>query len=186
MTVNSLPSAQSLRKILRYEFCTGKLFWNHRDPSLFSAKVFTLERAAAMWNGKFAGKEAFTATDEKGRLSGRIFNKGYRAHRVIWKMIYGVDPIEIDHKDGDSSNNRFSNIRDVSHQENMKNRKIPQHNTSGEIGISWDKWSNKWVVRISHNKRSRNLGRFIYIEDAVRARDKALSEFGYFINHGRS
>jgi hypothetical protein len=60
------------------------------------------------------------------------------------------------------------------------------NNTSGITGVSFDRWSNKWVVRIKNNNgKYENRGRFNSISEAEFARDRALSELGYSQNHGK-
>src|SRR5262245_61666013 len=53
---------------------------------------------------------------------GRYFNN-LLAHRVAWRIIYGRWPTEIDHIDGNPSNNSIWNLREVSHQANLLNQK---------------------------------------------------------------
>jgi hypothetical protein len=97
-----LPSPDLLRKLLRYEPETGKLFWRERDREFFKS-----DRDYKVWNIRFAGKEAFTASD-CGYKTGKVFGKTYRAHRIIWALQTGAWPRdEIDHIDQDKSNNAW-------------------------------------------------------------------------------
>jgi hypothetical protein len=58
------------------------------------------------------------------RVQMYIFGKNYKAHRVIWLMVTGSFPNnEIDHIDGNPSNNSWNNLRDVTHIVNQQNRK---------------------------------------------------------------
>lgn len=124
---------------------------------------------------------------EAGALSGRgyrnirIEGKYYLAHRLIWKLLYGEDPEEIDHINGNRSDNRITNLRSVCHYENMRNRKRGSDNTSGVMGVSWHKVNSKWRARIGEEL----LGDFDKFEDAVAARKQAEKELGYHPNHGR-
>ena len=65
--------------------------------------------------------------------AGTINQKGYRqvcmnkkvflAHRLIYKLMTGKDPVEVlDHKDGNRCNNRWENLRPATWQENNWNR----------------------------------------------------------------
>jgi len=69
------------------------------------------------------------------RKDGYIFisqgrGKLYLAHRLAWKFIYGRWPTEIDHLDGNPSNNSMWNLKEVSHQENLFNLKF--HRNGGK------------------------------------------------------
>lgn len=62
----------------------------------------------------------------------------YLAHRLIWLYMHGVWPAaKIDHINGDRTDNRAVNLRDVSNAVNMQNRKRPQkNNKTGFLGVS--------------------------------------------------
>ena len=86
-----------------------------------------------------------------------------------------------DHMDRNELNNRKYNLRKATHQENMRNRKKSVLNTSGFIGVTWQKGRQRWVAQIGHNGKTINLGGYIEIEDAVIARLKAeVKYFGEF------
>jgi len=89
---------------------------------------------------------------------------------------------DVDHIDGDSLNNRKSNLRIVTHQHNMMNqRKLPSNNTSGVIGVGWNKENKCWDAQIKHNKILHHLGSFKNKDDAIKARHDA--ELFYFGEH---
>jgi hypothetical protein len=70
----------------------------------------------------FIYKKMGSARDD-GYVYLYVDGKQYAAHRIIWKLHTGEDPIEvIDHINGDKSDNRIVNLRDVSHLENARNR----------------------------------------------------------------
>lgn len=86
-----------------------------------------------------------------------------------------------DHKDRNPLNNRRNNLRPATNAENARNHNKQKNNTSGFIGVHWDKGANKWRAEIRFNKQKINLGRFIEKEDAVIARLNAESKyFGEF------
>lgn len=174
------PDHDYLLKILRYDGTTGKLFWKTRTLELFNSP-----KRAASWNTKWAGKEAFTSVDAYGYQQGRILNKRYVAHRIIFKMVFGYDPCQVDHIDGDPQNNVLSNLREVTHKQNGQNQKRPSRNTSGVIGVSWDSATSSWKAQIRANGKNINLGRFKNKDDAVEARQEAERQYGFHRNHGR-
>ena len=69
------------------------------------------------------------------RLTLRIAGVSILAHRAAFLFMTGSIPDTIDHIDGDPGNNAWCNLRAATHAQNMKNRKIPSHNTSGVKGV---------------------------------------------------
>lgn len=97
----------------------------------------------------------------------------------------GEDPNDIDHINGDPSDNRFVNLRNVSHQDNGRNMKLNKASTSGCPGVGFDKRRNVWCARIHLNYRNKFLGQFKSFDEAVAARRAAEVEFGFHENHGQ-
>ena len=178
---NQLPSVDLLRKLLRYEPDTGKLFWLERELGMFPHA-----RAWKIWNTRFAGKEAFTALDGHGYKHGTIFDKKYKAHRVAYAIHFGRWPVgQVDHENRCRSDNSANNIKDVSHAANMRNCKISKNNTSGVNGVYWDKSCSAWRAEISDKGRKVSLGKFVNIEDAAQARLQAEENLGYASGHAK-
>lgn len=171
-----------LRELLEYDCETGLLHWKQRHESLFGSKA-----AAKSWNSRWAGRPALTAfCNNKEYRHGHIFGKKHKAHIVGWALHYGYWPDgEIDHINGDASDNRIANLRIVSRQENCKNVGISARNTSGKMGVSWSKARKKWQSFITINGRIRSLGRYECFAAASIARDLAEIRLGYHANHGR-
>lgn len=175
-----LPPQDVLNQYLSYDANTGVLIWNFRRPDCFkTASQFKI------WNTRYAGKEAFAATDSRGRRYGRIDSVRYSAHRVIWKMVTGSDALVIDHIDGNPGNNRFGNLRNVTTAENNKNRPAPCATESGQVGVSWRRNEKRWRAHIAVGGRQIHLGFFDDKNDAIRARKAAERAHGFHPNHGR-
>lgn len=136
------------------------------------------------WNCRYAGKEAFTAIDGTGYRSGRIFNKTYHAHRIICVLQSGEWPEEVDHINGDRSDNRWGNLRHVTKRENSKNKRISVLNTSGVTGVYWDKSKGKWFASIQVGGKTKFLGYHATIDLCTSARKSAELQFGFHANHG--
>lgn len=175
-----LPSQSELQQLLDYDPLTGTLTWKSRPCSLFSDL-----RACSTWNSRYAGKAAFTATTAKGYRVGSINGKLYRASRVIYKMMTGIDPDQVDHEDGDNQNNRWANLREVTGQQNQMNMKRASNNKSGTTGVSWNSSKNKWEAKIKVNQKTIHLGRFDDLQHAITARKAGEVKHGFHPNHGR-
>lgn len=106
----------------------------------------------------------------------------YYASRIIYYMTHEKDPgdAQIDHGDKNWLNNNASNLRlDVTNDVQPVNRPTRRDNTSGVVGVYWDRTRERWAAGVRVNKKNRHLGRFTCKVDAARAvRDKLL-ELGW-------
>lgn len=101
----------------------------------------------------------------------------YYEHRLVWFYMTGEWPKnQIDHIDGDRLNNRFANLREATPCENARNTKIRKHNTSGIMGVVFDKSRNKWKAQITFKGRGICLGRFDDKEAARAAYEGAKAQ----------
>lgn len=122
-----------------------------------------------------------------GYLRVRIGGVLYFAHRLRWALAYGAWPVgQLDHIDGDPSNNRLGNLREVSNKENSRNRRRLAWTTAPIPGVFWARLTSRWRVRIYGDTGPRHLGYFDNLLDAVAARYRAERELGYHPNHGRN
>jgi hypothetical protein len=139
-------------------------------------------------NKRYAGDEVGTfAVSKQGRTTRVLAIDGhnYSAHRVIWLYVHGAWPKqEIDHINGNPSDNRIENLRDVSRQINQRNLRKIQTNTSGITGVSWRASKGKWRAYITVQKRCIHLGYFDNMLDAAKARKDALAAYGFSSSHG--
>ena len=167
LDAKELPSRDELLRVFIYNPDTGILLWQKRQPNTRGAKIF---------NARFAGKCA--GTIREGYLSVEYNNLSYFAHRIIWKIVTGMEPPEwIDHEDGNPLNNKWNNIRSASHAQNMWNTDLFQNNTSGFRGVSWIKAHRKWRAAISVNGQKIHLGYFSSPELAHCAFVEAVSRY---------
>ena len=156
------PTYERLKYLLSYDELTGVFRWN----STAYKKV----------RGKVAGTE-----HQKGYR--KVFVDGCRcySHRLAWFYVYGVIPIgEVDHIDGDPSNNRISNLRDVTKSVNMQNRKTAKRTSKcGYLGVSWSKRNKKWIAQIALDGKKTRIGGYdtaIEAYDAYLARKREIHE----------
>jgi hypothetical protein len=176
-----------LRELIDYDPQTGALTWRARDVSHFEAtENKTAEAQCKWWNGRFAGVEAFTASNSSGGRHGRIFGQLYHAHRVCWALQHGAWPEhEVDHINGNRADNRLRNLRAVTHQVNMQNKRRYASNKSGRPGVHYHKGKGRWCAFITIDKQRRHLGAYGSFDEAAAVRQQA--ERGIFHpNHGRA
>ena len=106
-----------------------------------------------------------------------------RLHRLV--MNCTDDNFDIDHIHGSTTrfDNRKSNLRICTHQENIRNCKVSKNNTSGVTGVSFDKRSQKWFAYIWIDYKRISLGYYNNFVDAIKARkeaeDKYFGKFSY-------
>lgn len=186
MALKALPSIEVLRQLLDYDPDTGALTWRERGPEMFVCGRNSPEGSARSFNTHYAGKPALSAKDNNGYGHGHILREKYQAHRIAWKMGTGQDPTyQIDHINGDKSDNRIVNLRDVPQSENCKNAASPSHNTSGAMGVSWCRQTGRWRARAQHKGQNICFGRYTNFDDAVNARQRGIAALDFHPNHGR-
>jgi len=180
-------TAEIARELLTYNPDTGKLYWKERP-----AKYFKNPNYIKCWNTKWAGKEALTAITRRksgqiARLEGRILNKKYSTHRIVWLIYYGEWPKnQIDHINQDPTDNRIKNLRDVTCSENNKNKTLQNNSTTGYVGVYFYKHKRykKYRAEIYTNKIRKHLGYYDTVEEAVSARAVANINYNFHPNHG--
>ena len=122
-----------------------------------------------------------------GRVAGgiRVADRGYvvigfrrrtyYAHRLAWALHTGTDlpaGAVIDHRNGDTSDNRWSNLRIGTQSQNLANSDH-QVGRSGVRGVIYDKAKRKWRAQISHQGKCKWLGNFDSVEEAAATRRAA-------------
>jgi len=90
-----------------------------------------------------------------------IDGKIYLAQRLAFLLSHGHLPDELDHINGDPSDNRIENLRPATSQENQRNRGKQANNTSGFKGVSLHKQREKWYAQARDaNGKQKFLGYF--------------------------
>jgi len=82
-----------------------------------------------------------------------------KAHQLAWYLTYKEVPNQIDHIDRVTTNNRISNLRNVTNQQNSFNRNVK--------GVSYHKRVKKWQVRIGIDGVRIHLGYFKDFDEAL-------------------
>ena len=103
------------------------------------------------------------------RVELRKFNKSCQIfmHRLINQT---PDDFDTDHINRDKLDNRKENLRTVTRTQNQLNKGRQKNNISGYEGVTWDKRKEKWVSRISVNRKQIFLGQFTSLQGAWLAR----------------
>jgi hypothetical protein len=119
-------------------------------------------------------------TSQKGNRAGSKEPNGYRRiglmynhygeHQIIWMMVYGWWPDEIDHINGIRDDNRLYNLREVTRSQNRTNSNCG-YGKSGLYGAHWIERIEKWHSRIVVEGRQIYLGSF---NTAQEAHEKAV------------
>lgn len=139
-----------LRSILSYDAETGVFTWT-KPP----------------WNHpRMAGQEAGSVAT--GYVMIKIDHRRYKAHRLAWLYVHGEWPSKrIDHRDGDTFNNAFANLRLATQAQNCANagrwrgKKLPK----GVRSVA----SGRFQARIRFDRKLRVIGTFCTAEEAAEA-----------------
>lgn len=104
-------------------------------------------------------------------------------HRLSWFLHHGhIDPkLNIDHVDGDTSNNKLENLRLVTQAENLKNKRMDHRNTTG-FPCVFDNGSKGYSVRIKKG----DYGSYDTFEQAKTVAIEVYRVLGFHENHGRA
>ena len=165
----SRPTVERLHELFALDRSTGRLFWKFRP-----------DVRQPSWNTKFAGKQAGSLAKD-GYIELDVDGQRYRAHVVIWAMCKGRWPAdEIDHRDGVRDHNRLRNLREATPAEQRQNAATRSDNTSGFIGVTWDKRRQKWTAQIHMDGKHYQIGQFTTPEEAHEAYKAAKRKLHLF------
>ena len=174
-------SVAELAEIIDYDPQSGLLTWRERPEHHFA-----IRRLWLTWNTRYAGTPALNYLESTGYRAGNLNGRKAYAHRVALALTNGAWPDSVDHINGDKSDNRAENLRDVSHAENMRNAKRRVDNRSGVCGVFWNGRDHKWEARIKADGRVIRIGQYGSLEGAANARLQAEQAYGFHENHGRA
>lgn len=147
-------SVDTLRELLEYDAARGMLLWKRR-PVEYCAN----QRMCNVWNGRFAGKRAGNL-GIGGYWEVSVLDRTFPAHRVVWALCTGSWPtFHIDHINGDRTDNRFENLRDVPSVVNNENqRRARINNNTGLLGAHLHKHSGLYHACIRVRGKKHSLG----------------------------
>jgi hypothetical protein len=167
-----IMAAEYARKCFSYDAETGAVTWRRRDDR------------SATWNTRYAGRQVGTL-NSGGYYHTSVDGIDYSVHRLAWLVEHGEWPEhQLDHINGDRSDNRLSNLRKVTPAENNRNIRRARNNTSGFTGVVYRKAERKWCAQIKLGGKNKHLGLFADIQGAISARKEAEKHHGFHQNHG--
>lgn len=152
-----MPSVDEIKRCFEYDHESGIVYWKDRPWSLA--------------NRQTSGKEAGCLTNIGYKLinlsvSGKQVLM--KAHRVAWVLCHGEWPAgEIDHKDGNKSNNRIENLRVATRSQNVANQAA--RNKTGLKGCTYNPRHDTWTSSIRIDGKNKHLGSFGSAEEAYAA-----------------
>lgn len=116
---------------------------------------------------------AITGVNCRGYKTVHVMKRTYQVHRIIWLMETGAWPHnQIDHIDGNKTNNRMDNLRDVTPRENSQNKLV--HRNGKLPGTFYHKRDRLWTARYQVNGIRKSVGYFKTEVEAHRAYVAAL------------
>lgn len=140
-------TAERAREVLSYDPKTGNLTW--RKPTGKKPKV-----------GNEAGC-AHTQANGYQYVQVGIDGGRYRKTTVIWLIVHGCKPIgDIDHVNGNSTDDRLCNLREATRTQNMANKRMHKNNRSGIKGVFWDTQRKKWRAQVRKDRKNHYAGHF--------------------------
>jgi len=169
MAHNTLPDPEFARECLDYNQETGEFHWHTRPLAHFKDALAHKSR-----NNRFAGKHAGSINWYRRVEYIRLDHRCLLAHRLAWLIVHGdPGPMEIDHIDNDSLNNRIDNLRLATSSQNSWNMRITKRNRLGIKGISQHE-NGKFRAVVGRNWKHHHIGYFTTLEEAITAREEAI------------
>ncbi len=127
------------------------------------------------------GDIAGSVDASKGYVKICVLGKYFKAHQLAFLFMKGYIPKEIDHINHDKTDNKWDNLREVTHAENLKN--YTRQPSSLPQGIS-KIHDSRFRVRIHVNGKPKHLGYYQTIEKASSKYEEAKAKYGFHKNHG--
>jgi hypothetical protein len=154
-------TADAARQVLNYERDTGVFRWLSGGPGRSAGSIAGYLSADGYWRVK-------------------INYRKYSAGRVAWLMVTGEWPThQIDHINGNRSDNRWINLREATQSQNGANRSVTGSKSTPIKGVY--RKGRGWESSIQKDGQYKYLGRFRTIEDARAAYERASrAMFGEF------
>lgn len=169
-------SLQYLKEAFDYDPETGELFWKAVRPR----HHFATDRAFLCHQTRDGGKVAGHPM-KGGYLAVGVAGKPHLVHRIVYAIYHSIEPCDLpkilDHRDCDPSNNKISNLRPATSNENSCNTSLFRTSTTGYKGVGWKKQNKRWFAHIKFDGKKIHLGYFDTPEQARDARAVAANTY---------
>lgn len=139
-------------------------------------------RIANLPNGVKAGEIAgIGGITTSGYSTIRIDGVRYASHRVVWLYMTGQWPSnQIDHINGNRTDNLWSNLRAATQSENAQNTSTSVGSKTGHQGVHFHVRDKTFIASICVDKKRKHIGSFKTLNEAVNARAAAKQELHKF------
>lgn len=149
-------------ELMRQTFCypspMGKLYW----LKTLGNRAIVLDEAGSL--------------HPEGYFRVRVKGIDYPVHRIVYAMRHDIKlsvDIQIDHVNGNKSDNRITNLRIATNSENQRNQGTKTNSTSEFKGVHLRTGCIRWIAQISHNGEKIYLGSHCTPEQAAIAYNEA-------------
>jgi len=159
-----------LCEFLSYDPETGEVRWLVKRTQNSTANV-----------GDLAG-----SLDENGYRRVMFDGKKMRVHRLAFVFMGQPVPEQVDHINGDRSDNRWCNLRPSNAQHNARNACRRKDSETAVTGVTFSKAHGKWKVRVNRSGVTEYLGLFANLLDAAAARISKQNAYDYSDRHGKA
>ena len=139
---------EQLRELFDLDYVTGVLRWRVGPTSRVKA-------------GSVAG-----GNNQDGYPVVTVNRKKIKAHRIVFAIVNGYFPEQVDHINGVRDDNRPANLRAATQLQNNQNRRTREDSSSGIKGVCWNSRASKWEARVRANGKNNYLGLFYDVVEA--------------------
>lgn len=150
------------------------------EIALTQGQVALVDEDDGPWVEQFKWSAALVQRDKFVAVRQGEVGPGLRRNIYLSRALLGLgygDPLQADHRNHDTLDNRRSNLRVVTPASNKENQ--PSRGGSSRfVGVTWDRDRGLWRAQIQWRGRVVNLGRFVREMEAAEARDLFVVEHG--------
>lgn len=145
-----------VRQLLDYDARRGCFRWRARPDN-------------PQFNARYTGELAGTLRSDGYRCVS-LFNTPFTESRLVWAWVYLEWPDgEIDHRNGDTQDNRIENLRLATRKQNARNQGVRRNNRTGLKGVSYDVARRGYRAQIQFDGKKVNLGTYPTAQGAAEA-----------------